>query len=161
MYFPSTRTLSREYCLYQASSSRKLWRRSVRSVRKALNPILFTSSWQIHDARHISRLVGELRTWHCLCLLPGVPPFLAMHASHTFLTPLVTMTIVTALLQASSLISSLSQLRTNGKHSSWLFQINCVIIASKEKMCLQYYPKGGSNLGTFAAPKLPQFLENK
>lgn len=71
------------------------------------------------------------------------------------------MTVATALLQATSLISSLSQLRTNGKHLWLPFQIICVLQASRETQCLQYSRQGGSTLGTFAAPKLPHFLENK
>ncbi|CAD6594145.1 MAG: hypothetical protein ASARMPRED_008719 [Alectoria sarmentosa] len=70
------------------------------------------------------------------------------------------MTVVTALLQASSLLSSLSQHRTNGKYSRLPLQIICVLLASKEVLCLQYSRQGGSNLGTLAAPKLPKFLEN-
>ena len=71
------------------------------------------------------------------------------------------MTVVTALLQASSLLSSLSQLRTNGKHPWLPLQIICVLLACKESLCLQYYRQGASKLGTLAAPKLPKFLENK
>ena len=79
----------------------------------------------------------------------------------TLLKTFITMTVATALLQATSLIATLSQLRTNGKYSQLLLQILRVLLLSREKLCLQFYHQGGSTLGTLAVPKLPQFLENK
>ena len=121
---------------------------------------LFPSLWQIQNARRISRFVGKSRP-DAVHLLDIVPPSLTLHPSRTFPTLLVTMTVITALLQATSLISSLSQLRTNGKHSSLLFQDTCVVHISRETLCLRYYSIGASQLGALSAPKLPQFLKNK
>lgn len=122
--------------------------------------VVFISSRQIYDARHISHLAGELKLG-IVYVLDRLPPCFILHASRSFSTSFVTMTIATVLLQATSFVSSLSQLRTNGKHPWLPFQFICVLLASNEALCLQHYRQGGSNLGTFAAPKLPQFLENK
>ena len=70
------------------------------------------------------------------------------------------MTVATVLLQATSLISTLSQFRTNGEHSLFISS-HPRTIGFTGALCLPRSFLGGSNLGTFAASKPPQFLENK
>ncbi len=93
--------------------------------------------------------------------LTSFPYLFAFHAYRIVLKAFVTMTVATVLLKATSLVSTLSQLRTNGKLLWFSLRIICVLLAPRETLCLQVLRTGGSNLGTFAAPKLPQFLDNK
>lgn len=88
--------------------------------------------------RHSSRFGG-----HGIVYIPGLafPPSFPRHESRTFSTPFVTMTVVSVLLQATSLIASLSQLRTNGKLPCLPFQLICVFLAPRDAILTIQSPR--------------------
>ena len=75
----------------------------------------FISAWEVYDAHQIQPRGGDRRSGS-LYIYSLVLSSFALHASLDFATSFVRMTVATALLQATSLFSNLSQVYTNGKH---------------------------------------------
>lgn len=91
----------------------------------------FASSWLVFDARHTWCLGGELRL-HIVYYSDLISILVSLF------TTFAKMTVATALLQAASLVSTLSQSRTNGKYSWSPMQILSVLVIPRETLCLQH-----------------------